>query len=310
MRVTALPTLVCPAPAKVNLTLMVGTKRPDGFHELESWVTPIGLADRVELRLSDAWSLRVEGAGDAVPADDRNLVWRAARALADAAGRPCAASIRLFKRIPAGSGLGGGSSDAAATLAGLNRLWELRWPVARLADLAAVIGSDVPLFLAGGPVVMCGRGDIVQPGVAGFSGWMAIVVPPYSCATGEVYAAFARGGAPATRRRDTPWLDGPAPAAALMPRLFNQLEPAAFTVQPRLGELHARLDGLSGRVVRMTGSGSALFTLFDRREEAEAWRAAALGSVETGTEVLVVEVPGPAERDGTSDLEGGWTHGD
>jgi 4-diphosphocytidyl-2-C-methyl-D-erythritol kinase len=287
-----LPTLDCRAPAKVNLTLSVRFRRPDGFHELESWVTPIGWQDRLEFSHGTDLSLQIEGDCRGVPGDEHNLVCKAARALANAAGRSCDAAIRLTKYIPAGAGLGGGSSNAATALLGLNRLWELQLSRARLASIAADIGSDVPLFLAGGPVVMRGRGDVIEPlPQQGFRGWVALILPPFPCSTPRVYSAWKPGKSVAASATP-PWTFAGEPAFDLMRRLYNDLEHAAFAVHPRLGELHRELDGLDGRAVRMTGSGSAMFTLFDRQDEAEDWRTAAAAIVGPDVAIRAVEVPG------------------
>ncbi|MFQ5424152.1 MAG: 4-(cytidine 5'-diphospho)-2-C-methyl-D-erythritol kinase [Phycisphaerae bacterium] len=266
------------APAKINLTLAVLGLRADGFHEIESWVVPVRLLDVLEFEAAADLSLTVEASDDAhVPDDARNLVWQAAVALARAAGREPSGRVRLVKSIPVGAGLGGGSSDAAATLRGLNALWGLGWPVARLAEVAAGIGSDAPMFLEPQAAVIRGRGERVEPlgrGVsAGAAGWLVLITPVFGVSTAAVYAAWSQ----TTIDRDcdrpgTPWRDRSCDSLTLMPRLFNDLEPAAFAVEPRLAALHGLLDGLGGRIVRMTGSGSCLFTLFDAEAAAIEWR--------------------------------------
>ena len=137
--------------AKVNLALDVLGKRPDGYHEIATVMQPIDLFDRLTLEPAPELSLEVDDA--ALPTDDRNLIVRAAVLLRQAAGIDAGARIRLSKRIPVAAGLGGGSSDAAATLWGLNRLWRLRWSRARLSEVAVQIGMDVPFFLGNGPAV-------------------------------------------------------------------------------------------------------------------------------------------------------------
>jgi len=154
------------APAKVNLALEVTGRRPDGYHDLVSVVQTIDLADRVLLDLAP--SIEIEVAGEktlGVPLEGpRNLAYRAAVALAAEAGdSDLGARIELTKSVPAGVGLGGGSSDAAAVLRGLNRLWRLDLPAEALARVAAGVGSDVPFFLAGGTAFVTGRGDHVEP---------------------------------------------------------------------------------------------------------------------------------------------------
>lgn len=151
------------APAKINLALEVTGRRPDGYHDIDTVMTTIDLAD--DVRLSPAPALEVALAGPEAkgidPTDD--LSGRAARALAAAAGRDPAVRIEVAKRIPSPAGLGGGSSDAAAVLRGLNVLWSLDWPLARLSEVAATVGADVPFFLHGGAARCTGRGEVVEP---------------------------------------------------------------------------------------------------------------------------------------------------
>jgi len=148
------------APAKLNLFLHVIGRRDDGYHELQSVFVPIDLADTIDLEIRDDGVLQRDG--DIVGDLDRDLALRAARGLQGASSSRLGAIISIAKRIPAGSGLGGGSSDAAATLLALNRLWRLDWPRARLADLAATLGADVPFFLGAGPAFVTGKGDRVE----------------------------------------------------------------------------------------------------------------------------------------------------
>jgi 4-diphosphocytidyl-2-C-methyl-D-erythritol kinase len=278
----------CTAPAKVNLTLAVLGRRPDGYHELESWVVLVQWHDELEFAAQAGFSLDVTASSAAVPVDESNLVWRAAVALARAAGKRLDAAITLRKRIPVGAGLGGGSSDAAATLLGLNALWELGWTTQRLLPVAAELGSDVPLFLERREAIIRGRGDRVEQVVDAWKGWLAMVVPPYPVLTPEVYRRWSAGSARPSAARQ-PWLDQPGSSMELASKLFNDLERAAFAVEPRLKQLHGRLDGLDGRPVRMTGSGSCLFAIFDGEAEALAWGRQASERLEEGEELRVVE---------------------
>ena len=153
------------APAKVNLTLEILGKRPDGYHEIASVMQTIDLADRVRLERANDIELHVGGVTAAgVPADPaRDLAYRAAVALRNEGGRALGARIGLEKRIPAGMGLGGGSTDAAAVLRGLDRLWGLDLGTERLSRVAADLGSDVPFFLHGGAALSTGRGEVTAP---------------------------------------------------------------------------------------------------------------------------------------------------
>lgn len=179
------------APAKINRELRVGALRADGFHEVFSRIVAIALSDAVTVAPSPN-RLVFTCAGGA-PADDTNLVVRAARALAAHLNRVPAARIHLEKRIPAGGGLGGGSSDAAATLLLLDRLWGARLPMAELAAVAAALGSDVPFFLHGGEADVTGRGERVRPMADRPGEDLLLVVPPFPISTARVYAAYDRG---------------------------------------------------------------------------------------------------------------------
>ena len=153
------------APAKINLTLEVLGRRPDGYHEIASLMQTVDLCDRVRLEPGPRVSIKVVGSESGnVPADETNLAYRAAAEIAKAAGKEDGSVlITLEKHIPAGAGLGGGSSDAAAVMRGLNRFWELKLSDAELAAVAARLGSDVPFFLRGGAAECRGRGEIVRP---------------------------------------------------------------------------------------------------------------------------------------------------
>ena len=154
--------LACPA--KVNLSLRVHGRRPDGFHEISTVLQTIDLCDRLVIhRVAPASPLRIEVPGGGAPADDTNLVLKAARAFFGVLGEPAAGvRFRLEKRIPAGSGLGGGSSDAAAALLGLQALWGRPLDARQLHGTAAAVGSDVPFFLEGGTAFATGRGEQVE----------------------------------------------------------------------------------------------------------------------------------------------------
>jgi 4-diphosphocytidyl-2-C-methyl-D-erythritol kinase len=183
------------APAKINRELRVGARRPDGFHEIRSRFCTIDLADRLEIEDSDG--LEIACAGLPVPEGDSNLVARAARSLAEELRIAPRARIRLEKRIPVGAGLGGGSADAAVTLLLLSRLWHSPLSAAGLSNVAARVGSDVPFFLHGGEGDVTGRGERVTPREDGPVRELLLLIPPFSIATAEVYAAFSRltGGA-------------------------------------------------------------------------------------------------------------------
>ena len=203
-------------------------------------------------------------------------------------GRIGAVRIALTKRIPIGAGLGGGSSDAATTLVGLDRLLSAGWDAERLSAFSARFGSDVPFFVAaalGHPSCACrGRGEVVRPLQRPMAKWVVMFSPPFGLATRDVYARFDELGlgsdeavAEAVDAGEAAWAAwAPLPARDLMKRLTNDLEPAAYSLSPRLGTLRAAIERDLGRAVRMSGSGSSLFTLFDSAEQDAAYEAAAV----------------------------------
>lgn len=185
-------------------------------------------------------------------------------------------TVRLTKRVPVGAGLGGGSSDAARTLLALNDIDHAAWSRARLAELGARLGSDVPFFFFGPSSVCTGRGEVVRPIAMPRAKWVALYMPGLHVSTPAVYRQFdaMRLGRDEDVSVEPDWTAwSQLPADELMPRLVNDLEAPAFVVCKELSELRSRLERVTGRVVRMSGSGSTLFTLFD--EEAEALGAVA-----------------------------------
>ena len=254
------------APAKLNLDLRVFPPRADGFHPLDSVVAKITLFDRIDLhpRADGQVRLSCQGA-DCGPAE-KNLVWRAANRLGGgAAGR--GADIELVKRTPPGKGLGGGSSDAAATLLACNRLWDLKLSAEELGAVAAEMGSDVPLFLGPPASRMTGRGAVLEP-LAVHPFTAILCLSGLFCSTPQVYAAFDRLPAPAEYERDVELLAS-RPPSAWRDRLRNDLLPAAEAVCPELGDLRWRLECQAQLPVCLTGSGSGLFILCDDDSEAD-----------------------------------------
>ena len=243
------------APAKLNLRLLVGPLQPDGYHPIRSLIVTLdGLADTVTLSVASRRAVRCDGL------DDRaNLAWHALDALEAATGRSLPCAVEIDKRIPIQAGLGGGSSDAAATLVGATRLFGLGLDRAALEEVAAQIGSDVPFFVRGGAQWAEGRGERLTP-VSMPSFAAVIVTPPFGLATADVYRAF--DGLPPTapdERIDAP----PAMMPALAGWAHNDLWPAAMSLAPDLEALARRLTSTGSRATLLCGSGSALAGLFD-----------------------------------------------
>lgn len=258
--------LVLAAPAKINLNLLVGPRRPDGFHDVDSFVARITLYDTVELQPRDDGQLRLEVLGPDCGPPDRNLALQAARLLAGDA--PRGADIRLTKRIPLGAGLGGGSSDAAAALAGLNRLWGLHLPAHRLAEMGAALGSDVPLFLGPPAARVTGRGELVRP-VEVHPFHAVLLLPGLHVPTADVYRAFDTLPPAAGGQLDEALLA--SPPSAWRGLLVNDLLPAAQLVCPALAAWREAITR-AGLPVSMSGSGSSLFLLCDDHPQALAAR--------------------------------------
>jgi 4-diphosphocytidyl-2-C-methyl-D-erythritol kinase len=263
------------APAKVNLFLEVVGKRPDGYHELRTLMAAVSLYDTLTFAPAPPGPVRLVCSGVAVSAGPENLVARAAECLRRHAGTDAGADVALTKRIPVAAGLGGGSSDAAATLVGLNRLWGLGLTRAELTALAADLGSDVAFFLRP-PCAWCtGRGEVVEPWPLGGRLHLVLVAPPFGLSTADVYGALDLRGQPggplagdevkaAVRAGDV---------AEVGRRLFNRLQEPAERLRPELAGWRARLAALGPAGCLVSGSGSTLFALCrDCREAARVAR--------------------------------------
>lgn len=249
------------APAKVNLTLEVLGKRPDGYHAVETLILAVDLFDTLEVRRTDGPGIALTCDPPGLPTDSRNLVVKAGEALRQAFAPAAGAAVRLTKRIPHEAGLGGGSSDAATTLLALNRVWKLNRSPAELAAVAGTVGSDVAFFLAP-PAGWCtGRGEVVTPEPPpGGPVHLVIVKPAEGLSTAEVYRRVV---VPAT-----PTDGNPARAAlragdieALAGRLVNRLQGPAFTASPAVRAVFDRLVGVGPLAAQLSGSGSAVFAL-------------------------------------------------
>lgn len=269
------------APAKINLYLRVGPRRDDGFHPLMSWMVTVGLFDSLIFERTRGEGIALSCDRASIPVDESNLISRAARLLAAQLARRKegsvlgvgGAAIKLLKRIPVGAGLGGGSSDAARTLVALNHLWQLGLDVLALEPVAAELGSDVVFFLHQPSADCRGRGERVTPIAPPGPKAAVLICPPYGLSTPQVYRAFddlglGDGSVVVTVPDWSQWSQ--LSAGHLLPLLVNDLEPAAFAVQPDLGKLRAQLESAMGQIVRMSGSGSSLFTLYDTMAEAES----------------------------------------
>ena len=251
--------LILPAYAKLNLTLDVVGRRPNGYHDIDSVMQTVSLHDLLWIERTDCRVFEVVGP----PIEGENLILKAARELEGRLSRTLPFTIRLFKRIPMGAGLGGGSADAAGFLKAANQLYYLKLKPEELAEIAAGVGQDVPFFLDGGTARATGLGSEVSPLPPVASSWRILLVsPPVQVATRTVYEAVD-GSAQSARRT-------PALVEALgKPAFGNDLEPVTRKLYPAMDEAVERLRAVVPSLT-MTGTGAALFAVFATRREAEA----------------------------------------
>ncbi len=261
------------APAKLNLYLRVVGRRPDGYHELETLFERIDLADELTFAARPSGlTLTCHCEGTPLGTGPDNLVLRAARALQEAAGVTQGAAIHLRKRIPVAAGLGGGSSDAATTLLGLNACWDVRWPVERLLPLGRALGADVPFFLYNTRfAVGRGRGDVCEPVAVpdALVLWHVLAVPNEPLLTRDVFAALTlplTPSGPSLTMCLQSLLDGRLPRLA--ETLHNTLELPASQRCPRINTLTARLRQGGALAVAVSGSGPSVFGLVASEAEA------------------------------------------
>lgn len=249
------------APAKVNLFLKVLGRRPDGFHEIETVVQSVALHDDLELTVGGD-GIRLEVDDPRLQADPTNLVWRAARALLPECAPGRGLAMRLKKRIPIAAGLGGGSSDAAAALKGVDTLYSLGLPAETLERHAASLGSDVPYFLVGGTALLKGRGTEVEALPDLPRADLVIASSNNPLPTPLVYAQLQEPLTLAPRRASI--RDSGRILADLesLVRLGNDLEPHAERLCAEVGSIRKALLAAGARVAAMSGSGSAVFGVF------------------------------------------------
>lgn len=257
------------APAKINLSLRVICRRDDGFHELDSVVAFIDLCDSLLFSPAKAGvqELHMTGRTTSIAADATNLVLKAAKALSETVGRDLPFSVVLNKQIPAGAGLGGGSSDAATTLLALSELHNLEVTPEQLRQAAAKVGSDVAMFLLSGygSCRMTGRGEFCQAMEWRPAGYCVLLLPEVHVPTWAVYGAWDEE--PVTSPAAA-WSDVPTAAEQWLNQCFNDLQPAAMRLFPQLEVIRERAERICGRRVVLTGSGGAMFTAFDSSKTA------------------------------------------
>ena len=270
--VSTATSLLLRPPAKINLSLLVYDKRPDGYHDLHSLMATINLHDKLNLEITDRPGIQLICQGLPCPTTSDNLVVRAAQQLAQYAGLQPALRLSLTKRIPAGAGLGGASSDAAACLWGLNRLWRLDLPTEELDYLAASLGSDVPFFLHG-PVALCtGRGEIVRPLPLRCRMPILLILPDIHTPTSLVYQNYTFQ--PDRMEEDIRLIRYYLRLGDLDGLLFqgiNSLTEVTMTLFEPLRCLRKEIRQWGIAPVHMSGSGSALFVPGRSLQQLKHW---------------------------------------
>ncbi|NOU76582.1 4-(cytidine 5'-diphospho)-2-C-methyl-D-erythritol kinase [Paenibacillus sp. LMG 31458] len=253
------------APAKINLSLDVLHKRSDGYHEVEMVMTMVDLADRIEMQELSRDTIIISSQAGYIPLDEKNLAFQAARLIKDRYDVKQGVYIHLDKQIPVAAGLAGGSSDAAATLRGLNRLWNLNIPMEELQVLGAELGSDVPFCVTGGTAVARGRGEKLEPIVSPPQCWVVLAKPPINVSTSEIY-----GKLNAREIKNHPSTEGVLNAIRekrfdqLCGSLGNVLEEVTLDLYPEVRHLKECMQRLGADGVLMSGSGPTVFGLVSK----------------------------------------------
>lgn len=259
-------TFTLPSFAKINPYLRVLGKRPDGFHEIFTVFQTVSLHD--DLEFAEGGEVLLECSDERIPRDETNLIIRAARMLNERGGTSHGAVIRLEKRIPSPGGLGGGSSNAAAALIGLSRLWKLGASLDDLAPIAADLGSDVPFFLTGGTAIGTGRGEKIEDAIQISKPHLLIVTPDVSVSTAHAYSLL--GAENLTSEALESILFVCRSEAKLLDLrhgvLRNDIEGAVFKAFPEIGRVRERLARLGAANVLMSGSGASVFAVYEKEE--------------------------------------------
>ncbi|MFP7495429.1 4-(cytidine 5'-diphospho)-2-C-methyl-D-erythritol kinase [Terribacillus saccharophilus] len=258
------------APAKINLSLDVLYKRPDGYHEVEMVMTTIDLADRIELIVLQENKIVIESDNRFVPNDERNLAYRAAQLIKDTYNIDKGVKIYIDKQIPVAAGLAGGSSDAAAVLRGLNTLWELQLSMDTLAELGAEIGSDVSFCVYGSTALSTGRGEKIKELPAPPACWVVLANPGIGVSTQTIYQQL---NIDSIQHPDT---EGMVKAIehgdfqSICDQVGNVLEPVTLKLCPEVKQIKQQMVEAGADAVLMSGSGPTVFSLVS--QESRAYR--------------------------------------
>jgi 4-diphosphocytidyl-2-C-methyl-D-erythritol kinase len=280
------------APAKINVVLRILDRRPDGFHNLWSIMQTVALEDEVSIKIrADRQDIQLRCDAAQLAADQSNLVYRAAAEVLARAHQPIGLDVELRKRIPMGAGLGGGSSDAAATIIGLNRLLRLEWSPTQMADAGQSLGSDVPFFFFAPSAIVAGRGETVRPVVVEGRRWVVLVNPGFGVNTKWAYQQLA-----ATRTAVRPLLpvqqeldrQSKLSWTQMVAAAENDFESPVFAAYGKLREIKQSLQAYGAEIALLSGSGATVFGVFEN--EARARQAQAQFTKETSMRVFAVPI--------------------
>jgi 4-diphosphocytidyl-2-C-methyl-D-erythritol kinase len=258
------------APAKLNIRLKITGRRPDGYHELVSIMTPVSLLDVIEVRKKGGEGVELSASGYPVPLDDGNIVVRAVQSFSAATGLQSGVSIKIIKNIPVAAGMGGGSSDAAATLLILNEIYSKPLSMNDLRGLALRLGADAPFFLVGTPCLVTGIGEILEPLAIWPEFWYVIVTPPIQVSTAWVYQNYRMK----LTTGEYPFIKKALESASLVISqvLENDLEAVTSATFPVIDRIKRLLVENGAEGALMSGSGPSVFGVFGSVEPAESAR--------------------------------------
>ncbi|MFC7687618.1 4-(cytidine 5'-diphospho)-2-C-methyl-D-erythritol kinase [Ureibacillus sp. GCM10028918] len=251
------------APAKINLTLDVLYKRPDNYHEVEMIMTTVDLSDRIGLESRGDGLIKIISTNGFIPDDSRNLAYQAAQLIKDTYGIAEGVTISIEKEIPVAAGLAGGSSDAAATLKGLNELWNLDLPIDTMAELGAKIGSDVSFCIYGGTALATGRGEKIQKLPAPPTCWVVLAKPKIGVSTAQVYGGLSIEGVEHPNTKQMIQAIETNDYDLMCNSLGNVLESVTFNLHPEVVMIKEQMKRFGADAVLMSGSGPTVFGLVD-----------------------------------------------
>jgi 4-diphosphocytidyl-2-C-methyl-D-erythritol kinase len=260
--------LVLKSPAKINLFLEVLRKREDGYHEIRSLMQAVDLCDKVRLEKRKE-GIRLTTDNPDCPADGTNLAYKAAALLLEQEKIGEGVSIQIEKRIPISAGLGGGSSNAAATLKGMNRLFKLELPETKLHEVASQVGSDVPFFLYSGQALAKGRGEEIEPKAFYKGYWLTLVCPAFGVPTSWAYRNVKISLTKKRKAINYTILGSSLGFFEALPHFENDLEEVVIGKHPTIAEIKGILQNSGAVKASMSGSGPAVYGVFDQKPQAE-----------------------------------------